>query len=170
METLILPGFSLKNRDWAYGAMKYLPDSSVVEWRHWTTGNTDFENWMEWVGGELSLIFEKIKEERINLLAKSIGTFAAMNVLKEKPGLVNKLVVAGIPLGDLDQKDKTLYEILGDFAAEDLLCVQNEGDHHGSFDDVKAFLQVINPKIKIIPKPRNDHEYPYFEEFRKFLG
>ena len=37
------------------------------------------------------------------------------------------------------------------------------------YKDIKIFIGSINPKIKIIEKPRSDHHYPYPEDFQKFL-
>jgi len=34
---------------------------------------------------------------------------------------------------------------------------------------VRRFLSGINPNIKIVEKPGNTHEYPYYDEFNDFL-
>lgn len=47
MKTLILPGFSIKNKDWANETKKILEIrffTEVFEWEHWSTGDTDFTN------------------------------------------------------------------------------------------------------------------------------
>ncbi len=173
MKTLIFPGFSLKNKDWAYEMKKDLnPNfpSEVVEWEHWTSGNTDFANWTEWLEKETPKVLMEIGDEQINVLAKSIGTLVAMNILKTKPNQINKLFICGIPLNDIEKDDKLSYKVLKDFPREKIVCIQNENDNHGSFNEAKKFLDSINPNIKIISKPRNDHDYPYPKEFINFLG
>jgi hypothetical protein len=52
---------------------------------------------------------------------------------------------------------------------ENIICFQNEEDPHGDFEQAKKFLSDVNPEILIISKPRSDHEYPYFDDYKKFL-
>lgn len=173
MKTLIFPGFSLKNKDWACEMKKSLDSkfsTEVVEWEHWTSGNTNFANWNEWLEKETPRVLSQIGEEQVNILAKSIGTLIAMNILKMKPNLINKLFICGIPLNDIEDNDKLSYKILKGFSQERIICIQNENDNHGSFSEANKFLDSINPTIKIISKPRDDHDYPYPEEFINFLS
>ncbi|KKR10140.1 MAG: hypothetical protein A3D24_01565 [Candidatus Blackburnbacteria bacterium RIFCSPHIGHO2_02_FULL_39_13] len=173
MKTLIFPGFSLKNKDWAYEMKKAINHkllAEVVEWEHWISGNTHFANWSEWIEKEIPRVLRQIEDEQVNILAKSIGTLVAMNILKTKPNLINKLFICGIPLNDIEENDKLLYKALKDFPQEKIICIQNENDNHGSFTEAKKFLDSINPNIKIISKPRDDHDYPYPEEFISFFS
>jgi pimeloyl-ACP methyl ester carboxylesterase len=173
MRTFILPGFSLKNRDWAYQIKEALVSKlpvEVVEWEHWNSGNTDFASWAEWLKRETSRVLNQIGEEKVNILAKSAGTLVAMNVLKTKPSLINKLLLCGIPIRDVSEGDKVMYEMLKNFSGDKVICIQNENDNHGNFREVKEFLDSINPEIEIVSKPRDDHEYPYPDEFMKFLS
>lgn len=173
MKTLIFPGFSLKNKDWAYEMKKSLDSklsTEVVEWEHWTSGNTDFASWSEWLEKETPRVLKQIGDGQVNVLAKSIGTLVIMNILKMKPNLINKLFICGIPLNDIKENDKLLYKILNYFPGEKIICIQNENDNHGSFSEAKKFLNSINSNIKIISKPRDDHDYPYSEEFINFLS
>lgn len=172
MKTLILPGFSVKNKDWAYEVKNKISPkflTEIVEWEHWTIKDTSFANWQEWLDNEIPRVLNQIKEDKVNILAKSIGTLIAVNVLKEKPNLINKLFICGIPLRDMEATDKENYKVLKDFPVDKIMCIQNENDNHGSFVEAEGFLHSINPKIKIISKPRDDHNYPYPEEFVVFL-
>lgn len=173
MKILIFPGFSLKNKDWAYEMKKALDpklQTEVVEWEHWSSGNTDFANWNEWLEKETPRVLSQIGKEQFNILAKSIGTLVAMDILKMKPNLINKLFICGIPLNDIEENDKGSYKMLKNFPQEKVICVQNENDNHGSFSETKEFLCSINPNIKIISKSRDDHDYPYPKEFINFLS
>lgn len=192
MTTLILPGYSLKNKDWAEETKRQLvlelPKKSclfratressfsrsqsgirgtlvrVAYWSHWETGQTE-DNWVE---KETDKIINNLQSERVNLLAKSIGTMVAMVVLRRKPEMVNKLILCGIPINDFLPGNEKYYEVLRDFPAENILCIQNKDDNHGSYDGVEKFVHSINPAIKIISKDRADHEYPYSEDFIVF--
>jgi len=46
-----------------------------------------------------------------------------------------------------------------------IVVYQNSNDPHGSYEQVKKF----EIEFKHIEKPSYNHEYPYFEEFNKFL-
>lgn len=172
MKTLILPGFSTKNKDWAYEMKKIIESKfsiEVIEWGHWSTGNIDFANWNEWIENEIPRVLNQFKGEKVNILAKSIGTLVVMNILKLKPNVANKLFICGIPLHDIEETDKLKYKFLKNFSKDKIICIQNENDNHGTYEEVRAFLNEINPEIKIISKPRDNHEYPYPEEFINFL-
>lgn len=173
MKTIILPGFSIKNKDWASEMKKILVSKfqvEVVDWEHWSTGNTDFANWNEWTEKEIPRVLNQIQGEKVNILAKSIGTLMAMNILELKSNIVNKLFICGIPLHDIDETDKLKYKSLKNFPNDKLICIQNKNDNHGTYEDVKVFLSNINSEIKIISKPRDNHDYPYPEEFINFLA
>jgi len=166
MDTLIVPGFSLKNKDWSEEVQRNLMpiNSRIHYWSHWETGQAEDS----WVGKETK---EIISHENliINIIAKSIGTLVAMKILKLKLKLINRIILCGIPLNDFHPGDKEFYEALKLLDEKNILCIQNENDNHGTFFDVEKFVHAINPNIKIISKPRSDHEYPYFEDFAVFL-
>ena len=165
MKTIILPGFSLKNKDWAYAAKYNLPEIEIMvhEWFHWITeSDSDFS-----IEQEVSRL--NIKEP-INIIAKSIGTLIVVNMLKQnKENKINKIIFNGIPLNDLKEEDFEVYKVLKDFDLDKTLFIQNEEDIHGNHKEVSEFLKKINPKVKVISKPGDTHEYPYWDEFRDFL-
>lgn len=173
MKTFILPGFSLKNKDWAYQVKESLEQKlqvEVIEWEHWTTGDANFANWSEWLEKETPRVLKQFGEEQVNILAKSIGTLVAMNVLKTKPNAVNKIFLNGIPLNDIEDNDKLAYEILKEIPEEKIMLIQNENDNHGNYSEAEKFVHSINPKIKVVSKPRDDHDYPYPKEFTEFFS
>ncbi len=168
MNTEILPGFSLKNKDWAEGLQQFLSkyfSISVVYWPHWETEAAQ-KNWKEIQARNIA---QKYKGTELNVIAKSIGTLVLMTSLKEYDLKINKIILCGIPLNDLDENDKKYYEILKNISPESILIFQNETDNHGSFNQVRDFIGKIHPQIKLVNKPRNDHEYPYDEDFLEFL-
>jgi predicted alpha/beta hydrolase family esterase len=169
MKTLILPGFSLKNKDWAEEVKSKLPtdlNAQVIYWKHWQTGkSTDFNP-----DKEAQKAIELIGQDDINIIAKSIGTYVAVLALQLAQDQINKLLLCGIPLNDMDEAQKNKMMInLRVVSTNNLLCIQNTQDPHATYDQVKAFLESVNPAISLISIDHSDHEYPYFTEFSSFL-
>jgi predicted alpha/beta-hydrolase family hydrolase len=169
MMTLILPGYSLKNKDWAYELKNHLksPDVHVHEWAHWQDNpEMEYKSLPRRQAGlpfrEADDIILRLKDEsEINIIAKSYGTFVAMILCTKLGPKIKKLVLCGIPLLTLREKNKQLYKkILSNFPLKDLIVFQNSKDPLGSFLDVQKMLHNINPNIKIIEISRADHHYP----------
>jgi hypothetical protein len=167
MRTIIISGFSEKNRAWALeGAQKLnIPESDIHVWKHWETGNaSDFSR-----ENEREAVKKLIDENIVNIIAKSIGTLVASLVLKDIPMKINKMAFCGIPFNDLSPSDKSEYLALAKFNKENIICFQNQSDPHGSYDQVRAFLAESGLNIPLSPTPRSDHEYPFWEEIGRFL-
>jgi predicted alpha/beta hydrolase family esterase len=162
MQTIIIPGYSHKNREWALEVQKNIPDSQVHEWKHWSDSSIRFD-----AKDETHDIQNLIGDTEVNIIAKSIGTLVVMMALKNLK--VKKLILCGIPINDLNEDDKWNYKILSDLPSDNVMVFQNSDDEHGSFVEVRKFLSQINPNVKIIEKPGKTHDYPYYEEFKKFL-
>lgn len=164
---IILPGFSTKNKDWAFETASKLGDFNpkVIEWEHWETGKTN----ANWISDEASKIESLIGNRQVNIIAKSIGTLIAMIVLRNKSELVSKLILCGIPLNDIDLKDEEYYSELKNIDSSKVLIIQNDKDSHGDYEKVKKLVKNINENIKILVKTANNHEYPYYEDFRNFF-
>lgn len=169
MVTVILPGYSIKNKEWASESSKELDlghEIRPIFWDHWTDPEKIFK--AKEKSGD---IIDVLLHDSANIVAKSIGSLVAAYVMQAIPARIEKVIFCGIPLNDLNEADKELIkEALRRFPAEKILCFQNEDDPHGSFDQIKDFLAKINPQIKIISKDRSDHEYPYYKEFQEFLS
>lgn len=168
MKTYVLPGYSDKNKSWIDETVeKIMPIISVsgIYWKHWN-GSQTVDGWIE---EEAQRIISDSNNEKVNIIAKSIGTMVCMAVLKLKPELVNKIILCGIPFKDFLSNDEKRYELLKEISPENILCVQNEQDNYGSFTKAESFIHSINQNIKIISKPREDHSYPYSDDFIKFL-
>lgn len=164
MKTLILPGFSLPNKDWAEAMARKIPGSEVVYWPHWQSGTAE----TDWIRKEAVKIGLANKTP-INILSKSIGTVVAGQLWELNPAMVNKMILCGLPIADLGENYADLYRWLKDLPAEKVRCVQNENDNHGSFEAVEKMIREINPGIRVESRPREDHEYYYPEEFKSFF-
>ena len=157
MKILILPGFSSHNEIWANDVKENLAGAAIHRWTHWDTGNA-YPGWTDDEIKNLNLT------EKVDVIAKSIGTLVAMKLIRQ----INKLILCGIPLNDLSEEDKKQYLVLAHFPTENLLVFQNTSDPHGNFVAAEQFVHGINPQIKILEMPRDDHEYPFVEEFKGF--
>jgi len=161
MKLLILPGFSQKNKQWGQEAAEYLQNDFEViihEWKHWETGkSSDFSEEFE-----LESIVNKVGNQEINVLAKSVGTHISM-LLLDKGLKINKLILCGLP------SENKLYKKLVNFPSKEVIAFQNVQDPFATHKEVDEFLGKINKDVKVISKPRTDHHYPFYEDFRKFL-
>lgn len=162
MKTLVLPGYSIKNKDWAYEVKDKLQgfDVEVVEWLHWSDEKNKFDP-----EKEAKRIASKVREETVNIIAKSLGTLSSCYLIPNVK--VNKIIFCGIPLNDMDENDHAQYKILTKL--KNIIVFQNDKDTHGDYSQVKEFLGKINSQIKIIEKIGDTHEYPYYEDFKEFL-
>lgn len=170
MVTYIIPGFSIQNKAWAEETKaKIEPEfpATVYYWQHWTTGAAE----KGWITIEASRITQKIisGEKDYSIIAKSIGTAVASEVLGMAAARPKKIILCGVPINDFLLGTDRFYESLKAISPQNILCLQNETDPHGSFAQAKEFYAKINPAIKVVSTPRSDHEYPFFEDFKKFL-
>ncbi len=165
----MLPGYSLKNKDWALAVQenfKHKNDIEVYMWKHWQSGSPgDFS-----AAGEALNLLAAIGRDKVNIIAKSIGTLVAMYLIGEAKDKINKIVLCGIPLGDITpDRQETYREALTNFKSKNVLVIQNEQDSHGSYARVEQLIHSINKDINVEMGPGNTHDYPYFDEFNKFL-
>lgn len=160
MQTIILPGGSVSNKDWLEECAKSLKvegDIRPIYWEHWS----DPESKIDWKQKAV-LIARHTKGDQVNLIAKSIGMLVASYVIQAIPTQINKVVFCGIPVKDVSKEELKFIELTIKKLDGKVIVFQNENDPHGKFERVKDFG-------KVIPKPRVDHHYPYYEDFNKFL-
>lgn len=160
MVTFILPGFSPKNKEWLEEAAKSIQiDGQIrpVYWDHWDDESQKFD-----AKEKADLIERHSKGDKINIVAKSIGTLVASMVIEKIPEQINKVVLCGIPVNDLNSEEIELIKKSINSLGSRIIVFQNDKDHHGTFGQVKDFGTVIS-------KPADNHDYPYYEEIEKFL-
>jgi len=167
MITIILPGFSLHNKEWGEDIKKQMELGHRVlvhEWLHWTKGSFSLPR-------EVKSILNSIGTDEVNLIAKSVGTRVAMVVVTKIPKQIVKVILCGIPTkGESDVSKKTYLSGLSLLSPTQVIVYQNTKDPFASYSDIKKFIGKINPKIKVIEKSRSDHHYPYPNDFLKFLS
>lgn len=169
MVTLVLPGYSAHNKTWAEetaGNIHVEGQIRPIFWDHWQNPDKVFDP-----SEKAKLLVGVSAKNTINIIAKSIGTLVASYVIERDPAAIRKLIFCGIPLNDLSEEDtEEIRKALRDFPADKVLCIQNDEDPHGSFEQAKNFYGLINSEIKVISESRSDHEYPKYEEFNSFLN
>jgi predicted alpha/beta hydrolase family esterase len=169
MSIEILPGFSPKNEEWAAGVQRDLEKIApvtIVRWPHWDTQKTE----ASWLESEADKIVQRINDGRVTIIAKSVGTLVAMEVLRSKSAKVDKLILCGVPIAGFQEGDDRRFEVLADFDSNNVTAFQNEEDPHGKPEQIEALLKQVNPNIEVQSKPRNDHEYPYSADFIAFIS
>jgi predicted alpha/beta hydrolase family esterase len=167
MRTLILPGYSEHNRSWAEDISKELTSNGLTTqvhyWDHWKNkGNLSIKK-------EINNILSEMGKEKINLIAKSVGVMVSLNLIPQISDQVGKVVLCGIASVSGKRRKKLLENVLDLISDDRILCIQNKKDSFVPYEKAKRFYHSVNPKLKVIEKPRNDHNYPYPEEFVKFL-
>lgn len=195
--TIILPGYSLRNRAWASRTKEEIESiakgNSLLahNWKHWEMleARQKAKAEAEAMGleeiepqvlatipripflpeEEAEAVIKEIGNEvKVNIVAKSVGTWVAMTLLRKIPGRIGKVILCGIP--GVDRRTRKFFqESIGTFPVDKILCVQNDKDYVVGYEKARRFLQKVNPAIQIVKMPRADHQYPYPQDFYNFL-
>jgi len=167
MKTVILPGLSEHNREWAEeiaSQMNVGHEVIVHNWRHWLEGGSLS------LKSELEKILGEIADDEINIIAKSVGVFVALNLIPKISSQVNKVILCGIASVVAEDRYALVKSTLAKIPVENILCIQNENDKFVPYAEAEKFYHSVEPKLKVISKPRSDHNYPYPEDFQKFIA
>lgn len=168
MKTIILPGYSEHNKVWAKEFAQRLAKKDLVVithfWRHWSEAKAFSLEY------EVDKIIDEIGDNRVNIVAKSVGVWVALNLIPRIADKVNKVIFCGIASVKGKKKKELLRLILKSVPLENILCIQNEKDKFVPFEEAQKFYHSVEPKLKVISKPRSDHDYPFYEDFESFFG
>ncbi len=162
MLTIVLPGRSPLNSKWLDEIEKEMGSELELylhRWRAWENGvEFDFDL-------EIKQILEVIQEEeKVNFIAKSIGTKVLSKLIPEVQTRVNKIILCGIPIDPFNY-----YKLLTDYTKENLLIIQNSKDPYVPYRAVSIYLKLINSKVNLVERNSNTHDYPYYEIFKNWL-
>src|SRR3989344_1956518 len=170
MKTIILPGYSEHNREWAEDVandfrLKIKDQIIVHKWRHWVSPSLSLS-----LRKEIESIKKELKtEKKFNILAKSVGVFVCLNLIHElESQVVNKVILCGIASVTTDDRKSLLASLLGKISVDNILCIQNENDKYVKYSKAENFYHSVEPKLKVVSMPRSDHEYPYADLFLEF--
>lgn len=176
MKTIILPGYSPKNLDWAQEIKKELklPHQIIVhEWQHWPPAHRASGSARQGsfsMPREIKSLLSKIGTDEVNIIAKSVGTRVAMTLAPNIPKQINKIILCGIPTkGETENAKKTYSNGLNSLSPTQVMVFQNTKDPFANYQTINKFIGSISPKVRVIEKPRNDHHYPYAKDFQIFL-
>ena len=168
MVTIVLPGYSSHNKDWLEETAKSIGvegEIRSVYWDHWTDPTKKFN-----AKEKGRLIYDVAGDRASNIIAKSIGTLVAAYMILNSPVKIRKVILCGIPLNDISEGDKEVIKLaLKSISPTQVICFQNEEDPHGSSNQVINFLSEFDSGVEVVSEARTDHEYPYVDEFKKFL-
>jgi pimeloyl-ACP methyl ester carboxylesterase len=162
MKTMILPGYSPHNREWAEAIAAGLSQAEVHSWAHWESGGS-----MD-ARQELAAILQGIGKGPVHLLAKSVGCRLAARIIVMAPEKIRRVVFCGIPSTRDDAKED-IQAALAALPPGRALVVQNAGDPYAAYAEVAAMFAAIGPGVQVLERPRDDHHYPYPQDFRDFL-
>ncbi len=166
MQTIILPGGSVKNKEWLEACASELKAEGIVRpvsWDHWLDDKEKFDPKEKGI-----LISRHTRGESVSIVAKSIGCLVASYVILAIPSQIEKVIFNGIPLNDINSEEKeTITKALSSIKKENIIIFQNESDPHGTYSEVKKLLPST---MNVVPKPRSDHDYPYYSDFNTFLN
>lgn len=186
MKTIVLPGYSIKNKYWAYEVESHLSKKySVIvhEWKHWEQGLSsslsireekalNFKQSLKVakrldIKREVETILEEIIKEKngINIIAKSIGTKVAMSLVPVIKARLGKVILCGIPIDPLGYRRG-----LKTIGSGKLLVIQNSKDPFMPYRAIRTYMKILDKNIKVVKKPSDTHDYPYYEDFAEFLG
>jgi pimeloyl-ACP methyl ester carboxylesterase len=169
MVTIILPGGSLDNKKWleeTARTIKVEGEVRAIYWDHWSDPNKKFDP-----KEKARLIDDIAGTQSVDIIAKSIGTLVAAYMIQKNPSKIHRVICCGIPLNDLSESDKEVIKLaLSSIPKENVICFQNDEDPHGGFDQLHNLLSEAGSEIEVVSKSRDDHEYPYVEEFKQFFA
>lgn len=163
MKTILLPGYSIRNREWADEIAAKIDGVEVHAWAHWDSGGTLN------AARELAAITRRIGENRVSLLAKSVGCRIAVQIVLDRPDQIEQLILCGLP-GTQVESRADFDAALRRLPIENILVVQNRNDPYAAFSEVQHMIQSVHPGVRVVAGDREDHHYPYPDLFRDFLA
>lgn len=168
MVTLIIPGYSSHNKAWLEETASNIRSDGEIRpiyWGHWTDETIKFS-----AKTKADLLDGVSGKRVVDIIAKSIGTLVAAYLIEKSPEKIRKVVLCGVPLNDLSEKDKEVYKnAFRKISPSIILIIQNDEDPHGGVEALKGLLSEFGNDIEILTKARADHEYFYQNDFDSFL-
>lgn len=155
---LYLPGYSLKNKLEATNIVEKLTHNSqevyLHEWLHWQDSSIEFD-----LETETEIVISEIKGiENFGIIAKSIGTLVALNVLSKLNLKAKYLILLGIPL-NIAQKYPDLYLNLNMYSQK-TYSIQNKRDEYGLRTEVSKFLSKQSFEEYTVDSDNHRYDYP----------
>jgi len=159
MELLLLPGNSLRNREWIRTVERSLEDlfssTHVLEYQHWGTGEKliDFEVELK----ELEKLVEGIEDYAV--FAKSAGVLLALNAVYEGKITPKKCIFVGSAIGMGKKMGIDFEKWFRNFSIP-TLWIQKSEDPAMSFAGVREFVKGLGVRGgEFVEISGDDHVY-----------
>ena len=171
---IILPGNSIRNREWLYDAGDYYAGKQwfseiyLHEYLHWQTGEEQID--ME---GELLRLEAAISADSPHeyvLFGKSVGSLLGLLAVDKGIFKPTHSVFFGMPLDMAkEQVFKDDWSALRNFSVPSL-AFHNDADPVANHDAAKQLLKQHASTIEFITTPGDDHRYADFEGYDATIG
>lgn len=168
-DIIFLPGYSVKNKSEQDNIANFLSkkglNSYKHRWAHWENESISFSR-----SKELEVIKSKLpKNEEFGIIAKSIGTIIAAELLSQiNKRRVKFVVLLGIPINDLKSSDVLKFINTFKNLGVPILCIQNSEDQFGDIVQVQDLLKEVDYEQVI--KDAVGHSYNYPEDIYNFIS
>lgn len=168
MVTIILPGYSVSNKDWLEDTAESIKTDSEIRpiyWGHWSDPAVKFDP-----KTKANLLDSVAGKRVVDIIAKSLGTLAASYLIQKSPEKIRKVIFCGLPLNDINEEEKQVIKTaLRKLPPQNVIFFHNDEDPHGGVNALKVFLSEFGNDFSVVTKSRSDHEYFYQDDFNKFL-
>lgn len=168
MQVLFLPGFSKSNIEDSQEIKNFLEESGfrvvIHPWIHWIKKKKkEFSVDQEIIDIEKEL---KTFGDDFGIIAKSIGTWVCIHLIKKLKLKPKFVILMGIPLPDHEDRSKVYSEFLlnSDFC---VTVIQNKFDPVCSSEKLKNDLDFSNTKL--IEMDDASHKYVYPEKIEEII-
>tara|TARA_B100001989_G_C24528031_1_gene459849 strand:+ start:1249 stop:1779 length:531 start_codon:yes stop_codon:yes gene_type:complete len=172
---LVLPGNSLRNKEWGEGcALAYVDlfDEVVMQYYdHWDNE----ENFIS-----LDKELEKIKrtignseDDTWHVFAKSIGSLVTLKAVHDGIVTPKQTVFFGMPLDFAEEFYAGDWDPLSDYKVR-TLAFHNDSDPTANYEFTKDKLEILAPSIELFTLRGDNHDYldfsDYKEKIKEFLS
>ena len=158
---LILGGYSKINLNW-------IENMNEIFSENYNTHIVKYDNWFNELDMnydiEIEKIYKLIKENNItNIIAKSIGIYLIVELLKKYPIKINNIIFIGYPLKVLQEKNIDItYDIVAINKKYTLFFIEQENDILCSYNELINLFKDINA-IKV---NGSDHSYSNYDDIK----
>lgn len=165
MKLVIAPGNSARHKEWAEKLRDYFLDTYdevyVHYYRHWERNEPEAD-----VEYEITALQEKVGDESVDVIAKSIGTVILSFAIHQGAIKPHISLLLGVPFKILSERNYDLPNLLSNYNT--ISVVQNSSDPMGSFADVREYFSDL-AHIKVYEHEGDTHDYLDFQQMKDIL-
>lgn len=169
MQVLFLPGFSHYNIEEAQEIKNHFEQKGhqmkIHPWIHWVNKKEkgfSVENEIKSIKKEIEVL-----NGDFGIISKSVGTWVAINLIRELDLKPEFLILMGIPLPSYQDRSD-FYNYIITIAAYPIYIIQNKFDPVCSSENLKTKLSLNN--VNLIEVNSKTHSYVYPEMLLKLIN